>query len=516
MAQDPRVKFTVKPCIRSQVPIAYAQNAKASGQYQGPPEDNFLGIKQNPFTNIDALGKIGDIELLNDIGLGTVGKGLRALSSLSNTVRRGEGNNTSIISAGVNGVLSAVGLNADQLSILKDFDPNSLNTAVGNAKQIYELVSQGNLSLQNVPAIVSQLMRAEQLARSIVGTGPNIAYGVPEGKMVEKCSASAYAMDLVSLHPKYKNLFVIQFIVQDGTVFDALKDQGGLLKPVQFIVKKTTRPNVSFTAEDVNMYNYRTKVITKTEYQEMDLAFIDDQKNYSTQFFKLLLEYFSPASKIPNANSHEWEDTGMTFSGNSSASFGALPGTRPTIFSEFILYHVYGWGQFVNKYHFHNPKITALNFDEVDMYSAEGNEVSMKFAYDSVHIETGLVMDGPDAKVSSMTDIGAHPLRNNDPAAVSSASRSGGSRGASSGGLGNWIAGAVDSAGNFISATAENISDFFSPTNGIPTDANGNLQFDDAVGGTEFPTDAGGNLQFDDYPTAVSYTTYDDPDFADT
>jgi hypothetical protein len=432
MAQDPRVRFTTKPCIRDQVPIAYAQNANASGQYQGPPvPDNFLGITNassafNKFTNMDALGKIGNVGILNDIGLGNVGKGLRTLNSLSNVVRRGAGNVPSVISEGVTAVFNTLGLSGDQLNALKEFDPNAFNVAVGNAKQIYELVKQGRLSLDNIPAITSQMMRVEQLIGKIFGgNAPNIGYGIPVAGLQEKCNASAYAMDLVSLHPKYKNLFVIQFIVQEGSVFDQLKDQGGILKPVQFIVKRTTRPNITFQTEDANLYNYRTKVVTKTEYQEMDVAFIDDQKNYTTQFFKILLEYFSPASRIPKANGHQWKDTGMKFDADSSASLGILPNNQITIFSEFVLYHVYGWGQYVNKYHFHNPKITNLVFDDVDMYATDtGNEVQLKFVYDAVHIETGLVMDGPDAKVSSLTDIGAYPLQNTNPAAKNSAASS--------------------------------------------------------------------------------------------
>lgn len=427
MAQDPRVKFTTKPCIREQVPIAYAQSAGAAGQFRGPPvPNNMLGITNassafSRFTNADALGKIGNIGILNDIGLGNVGQGLRTLSAFSNVVRRGAGNTPSFIADGANAVLNALGITGDQLNFLKDFDPNAVNLAYGNAKQIYDLVKNGRLSLDNIPAITSQMMRIEQLiGRVMGGNAPNIGFGIPPGGMQEKCNASAYAMDLISLHPKYKNLFVIQFIVQDGSVFDQLKDQGGILKPVQFIAKKTSRPNISFETEEANLYNYRTRVVTKTQYQEMELSFIDDQKNYSTQFFKILLEYFSPASRIPKANGHQWKDTGMKFGEDSSASLGVLPGDQVTIFSEFVLYHVYGWGQYVNKYHFHNPKITMLNFDDVDMYASDyGNEVSMKFVYDSVHIETGLVMDGPDAKVSSLTDVGAYPLQNTNPAASS-------------------------------------------------------------------------------------------------
>lgn len=36
------------------------------------------------------------------------------------------------------------------------------------------------------------------------------------------------------------------------------------------------------------------------------------------------------------------------------------------------------------------------------------------------------------------------------------------------------------------------------PNDNFPTDANGNLQFDDAIGASNFPTDANGVLQFDD------------------
>ena len=93
---DPRSNlFSVKPCAPQNAPKSLAAASKATSERK-----EFFG----------ALGKIGDLEVLNSVGAGKIGEGLRVLASVSNTIRTGCGSlPTSIgssLDAGANWALS--------------------------------------------------------------------------------------------------------------------------------------------------------------------------------------------------------------------------------------------------------------------------------------------------------------------------------------------------------------------------------------------------------------------------
>ena len=163
-----------------------------------------------------------------------------------------------------------------------------------------------------------------------------------------------------------------------------------------FVVKNSTRPNVEFDYEEVNMYNFWTKIPKRTIYQPMTMRFYDDNKNSANYFYNSYLRAMSP---IANKGGHDWKYIDPEFyqkgsmydDGDYTASLGPLDDNAPNLISSIQLYHIYGYGQWLNIYTFYNPKITNLELDDLDMAdSGAGSEMSFQFAYDGLHVESAI------------------------------------------------------------------------------------------------------------------------------
>lgn len=413
---DPR-KYTVKQC-----PPAYAAKSGASiGQATSIRRDFF-----------NSVGKVGDLEVLNSVGGGSIGKGLRNLASISNSIRTGCGalpssiGNT--IDSGANWVLEHTGIAPATVDALRNFNPGIANQAYGQAKTIFQQVQQGTFKSTDIPGYLQDLQNLERLGRNIFTPGR----GDKQESLGGHCEASPYAVDLIARAPKFKFLFIVEFI--PNPAYTALTQGGVPVLEMAFTVKSSTRPNIKFHTEDVNYYNYRSKYITKTMFDDMKMTFYDDIRNAATQFYTTYLNAISPISNIDpmTGASHpgllqqqgmgfydEWTGFGSTtqipgmildqIPGNRyAASVGPLAATgdstqtlveESTVFNQIRLYHVFDYGNRMTVYNFANPRVTELSPDDVDMASGEGSELSVVFSYDTVFVD-------PDVDLKTSTKYG--------------------------------------------------------------------------------------------------------------
>lgn len=387
---DPR-NFTVRPC-----PAAYA--AKSVADITG------AGGNRKDFFN--SVGKIGDLEVLNDIGGGPVGESLRLLANISNTVRTGCGALPTIIGesidTGANWVLSNLGFAPTVIEALKQFHPEIANQAWGQAQQIYQKIQNGTFTVAQIPDFLQDFQNLERLGRAIFTSGNDRL-----NSLSPACEASPYAIDLIARAPKFKFMFIVQFVTAPG--YDSLDE---ILRGMAFVVKKSSRPKITFHTEDVNYYNYRTKLITRTEYDEMSMSFHDDITNNTTKVYNAYLRALSPAAnQSPEIVPVNLEQEGMSFVENTlttnldsiensipvntyAASLGPqVQDNKQQIFKKIVLYHIFDNGNTVTVYHFVNPRVTQLVPDDVDMsIGSEGNELTMTFVYDYVYVDTSVPM----------------------------------------------------------------------------------------------------------------------------
>lgn len=411
---DPRT-FTVAPCEP-----AYSDKSIAAITNSTSAQKAFF----------DSVGKIGDLSVLNSVGGGSVGRGLRSLAGISSAIRTGTGSlPTSIgssLDTGASWVLAQTGISQSTVSAVQAFNPGIANQAVAQAKNVFSDVKGGNFTLAKVPNALQDIQNLERLGRNIYTPAQNDI----SNALGEHCEASPYAMDLIARAPKFKFLFIVQFVTNPG--YDGL---GSNALNMAFAVKKSSRPNIKFHYDDVNYYNYRTKVITKSEFEEMSMSFHDDTLNYGGMFYYAYMRAMSPITGIPaaGASSDLLEQGGMDFVDNTlsetqldsttiastyAASTGTLYKDNKEIFKEIRLYHLYDNGNEMNVWRFMNPKITALSLDDVDMsVGSEGNELSFQFTYDSVFLDPAVSLAKDKTYNIGQLQRGAiYPLAYNGPA----------------------------------------------------------------------------------------------------
>jgi hypothetical protein len=228
--------------------------------------------------------------------------------------------------------------------------------------------------------------------------------------------------------PKKRDTVVSSFQTDDGTgavEYDIVGDdvipvegfsEGGAppndesldMKEMIFPIKQASRPNITFTYEDVNYYNYRTKVATKTDYGTFQLTFYDDVQNTAHFFFDSYLNKVSPVSNINpftdapvndaldeagrGLNNFNFGNRHRAFGG--SGSIGPLADDAKLGFIKRItIRHYYitqGLGDidFID-YVYVNPKVVNMTLDELDMSDTEVNLITLNFNYDYVYIDRG-------------------------------------------------------------------------------------------------------------------------------
>ncbi len=142
--------------------------------------------------------------------------------------------------------------------------------------------------------------------------------------------ATSYAAGLAggtSFRPKLKFLFKVEFIFTDAAKAqyrDILSGAGA--NDFTFMIKAVDRPKVDFEyEEDVNMYNFRTKVLKKIRHRDLTITFMDDVGNRVFNFFRVLMMIHSPITRgqLKRDNSLEKPNnkklsvgSGMAFNGD--------------------------------------------------------------------------------------------------------------------------------------------------------------------------------------------------------
>jgi hypothetical protein len=351
------------------------------------------GAQENKSSFFRTLGKAGDIEALNSID-GNIGQGLRALETVSNQLRTGEGPVAEVwrsvetsIEAGADAVFETVSIDPNTArDIGNRFNPGVLNRAQGQAEQIYQRVRQGNFEIRDVPEAIQDFGNLSQLLSGVFTPKQNQDPGEPRAKS-KICDPSPWATDLIHYAPKFKFMFVMEFIMSSQYIQDFID-----LKTA-FVVKRAQRPTVNFEYEDINYYNFRTKVVKRSEYQPLQLTFYDDMLGNALKFYNRYLQIISPISR-GHGNRSTFEERGMSFDPDNisaTASIGAVGDTAQTILRQINLYHIVNGGRQVDRYQFDSPRFQVITLDDLDMTDGStGTEVTLEFNYDRLFIEPNL------------------------------------------------------------------------------------------------------------------------------
>jgi hypothetical protein len=189
-------------------------------------------------------------------------------------------------------------------------------------------------------------------------------------------------------HPKLKFNFTMQLEYRvpleggSGTIAGAER-----MEEIVIPLKTASRPNPTFTTQDVNYYNYRTKVKTSVDPGTVTVVMYDDADGLVHQLHRTYMRAVSPAHRIENIRQLVDNPSAVAFGGMSGIC--ALPNNPNGIIKRLSVYHYYirngRWWR--TEYMYANPKVQSFEFDELDMTASDVTTLTMTFTHDGVGTE---------------------------------------------------------------------------------------------------------------------------------
>lgn len=378
--------------------------------------DNKAQMRRNQLEQTKSNGLMSGLGKLAGIaGTGVVQEGL---SVIVKTVGVGGREWEQMVDDGATGILNTV--MGDQATnvlsgLMQKINPGAINKGMSQAKQIYGKVKERDFNWRDIPQYVADFKNLYTIGSSIID--PFLSAGGGADATHTMCSASPYAVDLIKQGTKFKFLFIVEF--KFYTEYANLLN----VEP-SFVVKTADRPSIVYDYEDINMYNFRTKVPKKSTFTPINMSFHDDEQNRAVAFYNALQRLMTPIAN--HLTPAMYEDSGMEFHDigvdatgrdagaqgigimDHAGSIGPLLGANKSIIQSINLYHVYHGGSKVNEYKFINPRIMSMNLDNMDMSSGDTSELKMEFAYDNVEISNYV---SPGSVVGKDNEQGAeYPL----------------------------------------------------------------------------------------------------------
>lgn len=302
----------------------------------------------------------------------------------------------------------------DPRSCLKDFFQTGRN--IGQRPP--------GLSLRNIQRdIRSATTRLENIGDRVEGAIGAAARGeILPGQLFSifneiRCPPTAYA-NFFSQNkpPKFKFMFFMSFKLNPNfaTAFGGNPFPGG---EMWWFIKQASRPKIDYEYEDVNMYNFRQKILRRSTLNPIQLNIYDEMADTSAGFWNAFIKIQNPVTNITAATAAGIEDRGMNWADiddytrnlgqlrrelgdtapphmSYSASTGILPGINngvlgsgnKNIIDSITTYHIIDWGRKFVAYEYINPRIEEITFDDLTYSDSEHNMIDISFSYDTFHI----------------------------------------------------------------------------------------------------------------------------------
>jgi len=269
---------------------------------------------------------------------------------------------------------------------------------------------------------------------NLPGSKDQVPFNRNDGSFYATSYAAALA-GATSYRPKLKFLFKVEFIFTEAAVRAYRNVLGGAhANDFTFMVRAVDRPKIDFEYEDdVNMYNFRTKVLKKIRHRELTITFMDDTGNRVLNFFRALMMIQSPITRrqlqrektTRKPDPHTLDSAnGMQFSGQSvnildNAHRGTLDSSVGNVIETIRVKQMYvdpgeklGMSTKEVIYDFINARIVSFDLDELTHDASDVSLMTMQFDYDWMEIvDAGSLqtMDGPKYNIA-VPGIGGAPV----------------------------------------------------------------------------------------------------------
>lgn len=232
-----------------------------------------------------------------------------------------------------------------------------------------------------------------------------------------RCPPTQYA-NYFSQHrqPKFKFMFFVSVELNPDFVnaFGGKWSDGEMW----WFIKQSSRPGVTYEYEDVNMYNFRQKILRRATFEPIQMQMYDDLYDVSHSFWTTYLRIQSPVtghisdlslgdttdyleesgmswldpkistatgSTLEQIRSNRGERSRRTTVLRNSASTAVLPGgnQHKQIIKSIKIYHVIDWGRKMVVYNYVNPRINEVKLDELTWESSDPNVIDVTFDFDT-------------------------------------------------------------------------------------------------------------------------------------
>ena len=221
----------------------------------------------------------------------------------------------------------------------------------------------------------------------------------------------AYGLANAQFRPKLKFMFYVDFMLKPE--FSELANEEWA-KNMSFMAKAVDRPKLTFEFEDINQYNFKTKVVKSTKTEDVSITFYDDSSNSVIDFFRFVLSMFQPITRRANTMSSDMttgnllmlDGHGMTFSGDTHATNdyshrAAVNTDNGQIFQVIKITQTYivptndGAARQIS-YLYVNPTISSIELNDLSAEdSSNACEVILKFSYDAIVIPNAEELANP-------------------------------------------------------------------------------------------------------------------------
>lgn len=219
----------------------------------------------------------------------------------------------------------------------------------------------------------------------------------------------------VNYRPKLKFLFKVEFLFKPLPQWETFLRQAGISNnEFTFMIKSVDRPKVDFEYdEEVNMYNFRTKVLKRIRHRELTMVFMDDVGNRVFNFFRLMLAIQQPITRrsvLPagsNKNisdgSYQTPASGMTFTTglpNSLSDYahrGVVNTDVGSVIQKIRIRQIFVDPSIkdINSatkevyFDFLNPRVISFDLDDLTHDTSDVNLLTMQFDYDWMEMGEG-------------------------------------------------------------------------------------------------------------------------------
>lgn len=218
---------------------------------------------------------------------------------------------------------------------------------------------------------------------------------------------------LVRSVPRTKFMFKVEFDLSAGGA-DML-NQVNLNSPynpesIAFKVKQIDKPRVNLTTVELNQYNKKKLIYTKTDYNDASIKIYDTVDNSLLSLWVNYFTYYVGDSRKKDDDAYSQSAVNSEFL--DETGWGIRPLSEvPQFFNSITVYAFFA--QTYTSFRYINPRITSIDWQQKDYTSSDPEEVTVNFKYEAIvyeafgepssDIDTGFIE-------SDMIDIPGPPL----------------------------------------------------------------------------------------------------------